>query len=33
MKRIMGREVSESCIDGVVMEMVAAYCGRFYAGS
>ncbi|XP_037440690.1 trafficking protein particle complex subunit 6b-like [Triticum dicoccoides] len=27
----MGREVSESCVDGVVMEMVAAYCGRFYA--
>ncbi|KAM3256296.1 hypothetical protein ACQJBY_049031 [Aegilops geniculata] len=27
----MGREVSESCVDGVVMEMVAAYCGRFYS--
>jgi hypothetical protein len=27
----MGREVAESCVDGVVMEMVAAYCGRFYA--
>jgi len=27
----MVREVAESCVDGVVMEMVAAYCGRFYA--
>jgi hypothetical protein len=27
----MGREVAESCVDGVVMEMVAAYCGGFYA--
>ncbi|KAL6600566.1 hypothetical protein ACP70R_045366 [Stipagrostis hirtigluma subsp. patula] len=27
----MGREVAESCVDAVVMEMVAAYCGRFYA--
>ncbi|CAN6270768.1 unnamed protein product, partial [Urochloa humidicola] len=29
--RRMVREVAESCVDGVVMEMVAAYCGRFYA--
>nr|ABK24511.1 unknown [Picea sitchensis] len=27
----MVREVSESCVDSVTMEMVAAYCGRFYA--
>ncbi|XP_003574081.1 trafficking protein particle complex subunit 6B [Brachypodium distachyon] len=27
----MGREVAESCLDGVVMEMVSAYCSRFYA--
>ena len=27
----MVREVAESCVDGVVMEMVAADCGRFYA--
>ncbi|TVU49377.1 hypothetical protein EJB05_00694, partial [Eragrostis curvula] len=27
----MGLEVAESCVDVVVMEMVAAYCGRFYA--
>eukprot|EP00252_Welwitschia_mirabilis_P009036 TRINITY_DN21324_c0_g1_i1.p1 TRINITY_DN21324_c0_g1~~TRINITY_DN21324_c0_g1_i1.p1 ORF type:complete len:177 (+),score=26.00 TRINITY_DN21324_c0_g1_i1:250-780(+) len=27
----MGREVSESCVDNITMEMVAAYCGRFYA--
>ncbi|KAK3136891.1 hypothetical protein QOZ80_5BG0444440 [Eleusine coracana subsp. coracana] len=27
----MGREVAESCVDAVVMEMVATYCGRFYA--
>jgi hypothetical protein len=27
----MGREVAESCVDGVVMQMVAAYCGGFYA--
>lgn len=23
--------MAESCVDGLVMEMVAAYCGRFYA--
>jgi hypothetical protein len=27
----MVRELAESCVDGVVMEMVAAYCSRFYA--
>ncbi|KAK1315768.1 hypothetical protein QJS10_CPA05g02087 [Acorus calamus] len=27
----MGREVAESCVDGVIMEMVSAYCSRFYA--
>ncbi|RWV82477.1 hypothetical protein GW17_00056022 [Ensete ventricosum] len=27
----MGREVAESCIDGVIIEMVSAYCKRFYA--
>uniref|UniRef100_A0A0D6R1P6 Trafficking protein particle complex subunit 6B n=1 Tax=Araucaria cunninghamii TaxID=56994 RepID=A0A0D6R1P6_ARACU len=27
----MGREVSESCVENVILEMVAAYCGRFYA--
>ncbi|XP_010929078.3 uncharacterized protein [Elaeis guineensis] len=27
----MGREVAESCVDGVVMEMVSAYCNRFYS--
>ncbi|WOK92963.1 trafficking protein particle complex subunit 6B [Canna indica] len=26
----MGREVAESCIDGVIIEMVSAYCNRFY---
>uniref|UniRef100_A0A0E0EA97 Trafficking protein particle complex subunit 6B n=2 Tax=Oryza meridionalis TaxID=40149 RepID=A0A0E0EA97_9ORYZ len=31
MAKWMGREVAESCVDGVVMEMVAAYCGGFYA--
>lgn len=27
----MGREVAESCVDGIVMEMVSAYSDRFYA--
>ncbi|XP_042436187.1 trafficking protein particle complex subunit 6b-like [Zingiber officinale] len=27
----MGREVAESCIDGVIIEMVSAYGRRFYA--
>ncbi|XP_042484559.1 trafficking protein particle complex subunit 6b [Macadamia integrifolia] len=27
----MGREVSESCVDSLVIEMVSAYCNRFYA--
>ena len=27
----MVREVSESCIDSVLTEMVASYCNRFYA--
>ncbi|KAF8380805.1 hypothetical protein HHK36_028299 [Tetracentron sinense] len=26
----MGREVSESCVDSVIIEMVSAYCNRFY---
>ncbi|KAK9735368.1 hypothetical protein RND81_04G201900 [Saponaria officinalis] len=26
----MGREVSESCIDSVMIEMVSSYCDRFY---
>ncbi|KAH9329338.1 hypothetical protein KI387_001446, partial [Taxus chinensis] len=26
----MVREVSESCVESLTMEMVAAYCGRFY---
>ncbi|KAL9233267.1 hypothetical protein vseg_008288 [Gypsophila vaccaria] len=26
----MGREVSESCIDSVMIEMVTSYCDRFY---
>ncbi|RRT59837.1 hypothetical protein B296_00039288 [Ensete ventricosum] len=26
----MGREVAESCVDGVIIEMVSAYCKRFY---
>ncbi|KAL5216778.1 hypothetical protein ABZP36_008179 [Zizania latifolia] len=26
----MGQEVEESCVDKVMMDMVAAYCGRFY---
>jgi trafficking protein particle complex subunit 6 len=27
----MGREVLESCIDGVIIEMVSAYATRFYS--
>ncbi|MQM04431.1 hypothetical protein Taro_037225 [Colocasia esculenta] len=27
----MGREVAESCVDGLLIEMVSAYCDRFYA--
>ncbi|XP_078170904.1 transport protein particle (TRAPP) component [Carex rostrata] len=27
----MGREVAESCIDGVIIEMVSAYSTRFYS--
>jgi hypothetical protein len=27
----MGREVSESCVDSLLAEMVSAYCDRFYA--
>ncbi|KAK8541908.1 hypothetical protein V6N13_137511 [Hibiscus sabdariffa] len=27
----MGREVSESCIDNLLTEMVSTYCNRFYA--
>ncbi|KAL5537997.1 hypothetical protein UlMin_046148 [Ulmus minor] len=27
----MGREVSESCVDGLLTEMVSMYCNRFYA--
>ncbi|XP_073003803.1 uncharacterized protein [Typha latifolia] len=27
----MGREVAESCVDGVIIEMVSAYCDRFYS--
>ncbi|KAL4377867.1 hypothetical protein GQ457_02G031280 [Hibiscus cannabinus] len=27
----MGREVSESCIDSLLIEMVSTYCNRFYA--
>ncbi|GAV82202.1 TRAPP domain-containing protein [Cephalotus follicularis] len=27
----MGREVSESCIDSLLTEMVTTYCNRFYA--
>ncbi|KAJ6996143.1 uncharacterized protein [Populus alba] len=27
----MGREVSKSCMDGLVTEMVSSYCTRFYA--
>lgn len=27
----MAREVAESCVDGLVTEMVSAYCNRFYA--
>ncbi|KAJ8760684.1 hypothetical protein K2173_017684 [Erythroxylum novogranatense] len=27
----MGREVSESCIDSLLTEMVSTYCNRFYA--
>ncbi|KAE8734633.1 putative histone H2AXb-like [Hibiscus syriacus] len=27
----MGREVSESCIDNLLIEMVSTYCNRFYA--
>ncbi|KAK9095667.1 hypothetical protein Scep_027136 [Stephania cephalantha] len=26
----MGREVSESCVDNLIIEMVSAYCNRFY---
>ena len=27
----MGREVAESCVEGIVMEMVSAYCDRLFA--
>ncbi|KAG2695361.1 hypothetical protein I3843_07G010600 [Carya illinoinensis] len=27
----MGREVSESCVDSLLTEMVSSYCDRFYA--
>ncbi|KAF3454387.1 hypothetical protein FNV43_RR04834 [Rhamnella rubrinervis] len=27
----MGREVSESCVDGLLTEMVSTYCNRFYS--
>ncbi|XP_031491471.1 uncharacterized protein LOC116258450 [Nymphaea colorata] len=27
----MGREVAESCVEGIMIEMVSAYCSRFYA--
>ncbi|MCL7041553.1 hypothetical protein MKW94_007764 [Papaver nudicaule] len=27
----MGKEVAESCVESVLMEMVSAYCNRFYA--
>ncbi|GKV05517.1 hypothetical protein SLEP1_g17518 [Rubroshorea leprosula] len=27
----MGREVSESCVDSLLIEMVSTYCNRFYA--
>ncbi|OVA17297.1 Transport protein particle (TRAPP) component [Macleaya cordata] len=27
----MGKEVAESCVESVMMEMVSAYCNRFYA--
>ncbi|XP_010276960.1 PREDICTED: trafficking protein particle complex subunit 6B-like isoform X2 [Nelumbo nucifera] len=27
----MGREVSESCVDNLMIEMVSAYCNRFYS--
>ncbi|KAI4310990.1 hypothetical protein MLD38_035928 [Melastoma candidum] len=27
----MGREVSESCVDSLLIEMVSSYCNRFYA--
>ncbi|GAB2277538.1 hypothetical protein Dimus_012248 [Dionaea muscipula] len=27
----MGREVSESCVDSLLIEMVSSYCDRFYA--
>ncbi|CAN1838142.1 Trafficking protein particle complex subunit 6B, partial [Linum perenne] len=27
----MGREVSESCVDSLLTEMVSSYCNRFYA--
>ncbi|XP_077250403.1 uncharacterized protein LOC143889894 isoform X2 [Tasmannia lanceolata] len=27
----MGREISESCVDSVIIEMVSAYCSRFYS--
>ena len=30
-EREMDREVAESCLDGLMIEMVSAYCTRFYA--
>ncbi|KAI3975076.1 hypothetical protein MKX01_024998 [Papaver californicum] len=27
----MGKEVAKSCVESVMMEMVSAYCNRFYA--
>jgi len=29
----MGREVSESCIDSLLTEMVSSYCNRFYSNT
>ncbi|KAI0488847.1 hypothetical protein KFK09_028686 [Dendrobium nobile] len=28
---VMGREVAESCVDAVVIEMVSAFCHKFYS--
>ena len=29
----MGREVSESCVDSLLTEMVSSYCDRFYSST
>lgn len=29
--KMVGREVSESCVDSVITEMVSTYCDRFYS--